>query len=151
MPKIAPAVAIPPLPIGAYGHASDRAVVKAETREAVAAVKALSRQEVSVTDIAKALKLDKGAASRRVAMQSRTVTSSTTKPAEDDQRVFRSGSRCLAKLRSYRRWTNSTRYRVAWRRTNTRNTQTTGMRPLRDGCTVVRLFRGIIHRPHPNS
>jgi hypothetical protein len=43
------------------------ATVKPETREAIAAVKALGEQEVSVTDIAKALKLDKGAASRRVA------------------------------------------------------------------------------------
>lgn len=42
------------------------ATVKPETREIVAAVKALSKDEVSVTEIAKALKLDKGAASRRV-------------------------------------------------------------------------------------
>ncbi len=43
------------------------ATVKPETRETVAAVKALGKDEVSVTEIAKALKLDKSAASRRVA------------------------------------------------------------------------------------
>jgi hypothetical protein len=43
------------------------ATVKAETREVIAALKALSKEEVSVTDIAKALKLDKSAASRRLA------------------------------------------------------------------------------------
>ena len=43
------------------------ATVKPETREAVAAVKSLGKDEVSVTEIAKALRLDKGAASRRVA------------------------------------------------------------------------------------
>jgi MarR family len=42
------------------------ATVKRETRETVAAVEALDEDEVSVTEIAKALKLDKGAASRRV-------------------------------------------------------------------------------------
>jgi len=42
------------------------ATVKPETREVVAIVKALGKDEVSVTEIAKALSLDKGAASRRV-------------------------------------------------------------------------------------
>jgi hypothetical protein len=42
------------------------ATVKPETREIVAIIKALGKDEVSVTEIAKALKLDKGAASRRV-------------------------------------------------------------------------------------
>jgi hypothetical protein len=42
------------------------ATVRPETRETVAAVRALGKDEVSVTEIAKALKLDKGAASRRV-------------------------------------------------------------------------------------
>jgi len=42
------------------------ATVKPETRETVAAVKVLGKDEVSVTEIAKALKLDKGAASRRI-------------------------------------------------------------------------------------
>ena len=43
------------------------ATVKPETRETVAAAKRLGKDEVSVTEIARALKLDKGAASRRVA------------------------------------------------------------------------------------
>jgi hypothetical protein len=43
------------------------ATVKPETRETVAAVKALGKEDVSVTEIGKALGLDKGAASRRVA------------------------------------------------------------------------------------
>jgi hypothetical protein len=43
------------------------ATVKPETREAVALVKALGKAEVSVTEIGKALKLDRSAASRRVA------------------------------------------------------------------------------------
>lgn len=42
------------------------ATVKPETRETVAAVKALGKDEVSVTEIAKCLKLDTGTASRRV-------------------------------------------------------------------------------------
>jgi hypothetical protein len=42
------------------------ATVKPETREVVAIVKALGKDEVSVTEIANALRLDKGAASRRV-------------------------------------------------------------------------------------
>jgi len=42
------------------------ATVKIETRETVAAVKALGKDEVSVTEIAKFLKLDTGTASRRV-------------------------------------------------------------------------------------
>jgi hypothetical protein len=42
------------------------ATVKLETRETVAAVKALGKEDVSVTEIGKALRLDKGAASRRV-------------------------------------------------------------------------------------
>jgi hypothetical protein len=42
------------------------ATVKPETRETVAAVKALGKDEVSVTEIAKFLKLDTGTASRRV-------------------------------------------------------------------------------------
>ena len=42
------------------------ATVKPETREVVAIVKALGKDEVSVTEIAKALRLDKSAASRRV-------------------------------------------------------------------------------------
>ena len=42
------------------------ATVKPETKEVVAIVKALGKDEVSVTEIAKALKLDKGAVSRRV-------------------------------------------------------------------------------------
>jgi hypothetical protein len=44
------------------------ATVKPETRETVAAVKALAKDEVTVTEIARALRLDKGAASRRVAV-----------------------------------------------------------------------------------
>ena len=44
------------------------ATVKPETREVVAIVEALGKDEVSVTEIAKALRLDKGAASRRVAV-----------------------------------------------------------------------------------
>jgi hypothetical protein len=43
------------------------ATVKPETRETVAAVKTLAKNEISVTEIANALRLDKGAASRRVA------------------------------------------------------------------------------------
>jgi hypothetical protein len=43
------------------------ATVKPETRETVAAVKELGKDEVSVSEIARALKLDKGAVSRRVA------------------------------------------------------------------------------------
>ena len=43
------------------------ATVKSETREVVAVVEALGKEEVSVTEIAKALRLDKGAASRRIA------------------------------------------------------------------------------------
>lgn len=39
------------------------ATMKPETREAVAAVKALDKDEVSVTEVAKKLRLDKGAAS----------------------------------------------------------------------------------------
>jgi hypothetical protein len=42
------------------------ATVKPETREAVAAVKSLGKDEVSVTEIGKFLKLDTSAASRRV-------------------------------------------------------------------------------------
>jgi hypothetical protein len=42
------------------------ATVKSETRETVAAVKALRKHEVSNTEIAKFLKLDTGTASRRV-------------------------------------------------------------------------------------
>ena len=44
------------------------ATVKSETRETVGAVKALGKDEVSGTEIAKALRLDKSAASRRVAV-----------------------------------------------------------------------------------
>lgn len=44
------------------------ATVKPETRETVAAVKELGKDEVSGTEIAKALRLDKSAASRRVAV-----------------------------------------------------------------------------------
>jgi hypothetical protein len=43
------------------------ATVKPETREVVAAVKVIGKDEVSVTEIAKVMKLDKAATSRRVA------------------------------------------------------------------------------------
>jgi hypothetical protein len=43
------------------------ATVKLETQETVAVVKTLGKDEVSISEIAKALKLDKGTASRRVA------------------------------------------------------------------------------------
>jgi hypothetical protein len=42
------------------------ATVKTETKEVVATVKALGKEEVSITEVAKALRLDKGAVSRRV-------------------------------------------------------------------------------------